>query len=46
MEAHEMLYWLEALGTIYKKDAGFLQRWWWDIWDVMKQEVVIGLIKD
>lgn len=40
-----MLYWLEALGTIYKKDTLF-QRWWWDVWDAMKQEVVLGLIKD
>ena len=46
MDAHEMLYWLEAIGTFYKKDADFVQRWWWDILDAMKWEVVNRLIKD
>ena len=46
MDTHEILYWLEAIGTIYKRDAKFLQCWWWELWDAMKWEVVNGLIKD
>lgn len=45
MSCHEMLTWLEALGAVYKRDI-FYQRWWWEIWDAMKREVVLGLIQD
>lgn len=41
-----MLYWLEAIGAIYKRDHNFLQRWWWEIFDALKWSAVNELIRD
>ena len=46
MDSHEMLYWIEAIGTIYKRDHNFLQRWWWDLKESMDWKMVNELIRD